>query len=76
MNAPSCPACHAKFSIKKGVCTKCGLPEWKFVGIEDPIERGKAIARWRRDNYNQKRPAAKSSKPRRHKHGRQKGARR
>lgn len=50
MSTPACPACKAKFSIKQGVCTQCGLPEWQFVGIADPIERGKAIARWKRNN--------------------------
>lgn len=50
MTTPVCPGCKAKFSIKQGVCTKCGLPEWQFVGIEDPLERGKAIARWQRQN--------------------------
>lgn len=49
-SAPTCPGCHAKFSVRKGVCRSCGLPVWQFLGIEDPVERGKAIARFKRGN--------------------------
>lgn len=63
-HTPECPACGAKFShdARTHTCNKCGLPD-EFVSIEDPAERGRMIARWRKRELRQggatKRPAKK-----------------